>query len=118
SRAARALISAFSSKVVPVSGGSSTASGNARSPEPGRISPSSRTLWSFRLARINFLLADRGHLELAQLVDPGLGQGQHLVERGPGERSALGGRLNLDQTALAGHHHVRIDLSGRILGVV
>ena len=50
--------------------------------------------------------------------DPALGEAEQLVERGAGERRALGRRLHLDQAAVAGHHHVGVDLGGRVLGVV
>ena len=34
------------------------------------------------------------------------------------QRRALGGRLDLDQPAVAGHDDVRVDLGGRVLDVV
>ena len=34
------------------------------------------------------------------------------------ERRPLGGRLNLDQAAVAGHDDVDVDLGGRVLDVV
>ena len=49
--AARALPSAFSAKVSPVSGGSSTSSGSGSSSMPGSASRSSRSLCSLRVAR-------------------------------------------------------------------
>ncbi len=57
-------------------------------------------------------------LHLAQSRDPHLGEPEQLVEMGAGERRALGRRLHLDQAAVAGHHHVGVDLGAGVLAVV
>ena len=51
-------------------------------------------------------------------VDAAGRQREQLVEVRARERRALGGRLHLDQPAVAGHHDVRVDLGGRVLAVV
>ena len=53
-----------------------------------------------------------------QRRDPVGGQRQQVVQMRAGERRALGRRLHLDEPAVAGHHDVRVDLGGRVLGVV
>ena len=47
-----------------------------------------------------------------------LGEREQLVERRARERIALGGRLHLDQPAVAGHHDVHVGVGVRVLGVV
>src|SRR3954451_22511455 len=104
--AARALISAFSAKVVPVSGGSSIPAGKISSSCGRSSTESSRSLCGLREAstkRIGAASAERDGrngllLRHAQALDPGRGQGQQLVERRPGERGALAGGLHLDES--------------------
>src|SRR3954464_399850 len=120
SREARALISALASKVSPVSGGSATSSGSGRRSTPGSSSAISPTLCWLRVARITDAPPSGTDplLHLPQAADPELGQAQQLVERGAGERRPLRRRLHLDQTALAGHHHVGVNFGVRVLAVV
>ena len=49
---------------------------------------------------------------------PVLGEREQLVEVGARERRALGGRLDLDEAAVAGHDDVGVDLGARVLRVV
>src|SRR5215212_2728113 len=125
SAAARALISAFSSNVSPVSGGSSTSSGSGSRSTSGSRRWNSRSLWALRVASTtaaamarSFLPASGLGLHLAQPFDPVRGEREQLVEVGAAERRALGGGLDLDEAAIAGHDHVGVDLRGRVLGVV
>ena len=118
--AARALPSAFSANVSPVSGGSSTSSGSGTSScGASRICRSSRSLCSLRVARTSLTLGAESGASPAP--PPGLGgsrscsmpaggQRQQLVERRARERRALGRGLDLDEAAVAGHHHVRVHL--------
>src|SRR5688572_14483861 len=57
-------------------------------------------------------------LRRADLLDPARGEVEQVVELRPVERSTLGGRLNLDQPAVARHDDVHVDLGGRVLLVV
>src|SRR5918992_5775664 len=120
--AARALPSAFAANVSPCSGGSVTPSGSGSSATPTSTRPSSRSLCSLRVAstsrKTHYLLVDSGRLRGAQPFDAVLGQRQQLVQVRARERRALGGRLHLDQPAVAGHDDVRVDLGGRVLAVV
>ena len=121
SAAARALISAFSSNVSPVSGGSSSASGSGSSGASGSSRWNSRSLWALRVARTSLdvpCLPRRAGLDRAQALDPVLGEREQLVEVRARERRALGGRLDLDEAAVAGHDDVGVDLRARVLGVV
>ena len=43
---------------------------------------------------------------------------EQIVQVGTGQRCALGGRLDLDEAAVPGHDHVRVDLCGGVLAVV
>src|SRR5215208_2194773 len=120
SAAARALISAFSANDVPVSGGSSMPAGSSTTVCGGlRMRANSASLCALRLASISSMAASdlpgkRGAhsfgLGLAELGDSRLGQSEQLVERRAGERRALRRRLDLDQTAVAGHDDVGVDL--------
>src|SRR5579871_3572126 len=72
-------------------------------------------------SRVGTLLARSSNgllLEPLQLVDAFGGQIQQLVEPGAVERNALGSRLHLDEAAVARHHHVHVDVGGRVLRVV
>src|SRR6188768_183749 len=118
--AARALISALASKLSPVSGGSCTSSGSGCRSTPGSSSAISPTLCGLRVARIKAAPPSGSDplLHLPQAADSLLGQAQQLVQRGAGERRPLRRRLHLDQAAVAGHHHVGVDLSVGVLAVV
>ena len=122
SAAARALISAFSSNVSPVSGGSSTASGSGSSGASGSSRWNSRSLWALRVARTSRAMPCGYPVALAWTARrpsmPALGQGEELVEVRARERRALGGRLDLDEAAFAGHDDVGVDLRARVLRVV
>ena len=53
-----------------------------------------------------------------QLPDTDLGEAEHAIELGAAEGFVLGCGLNLDDSALPGHHEVGIRLNIRILLVV
>src|SRR5436190_15419631 len=117
--AVRAFSSAIAAKDSPSSGGSSTPSGSGRRSKPGSSSRISRSLCLLAVAKINGgLPPGDAFLDLAQPRYPHLGEPQQLVERCARERRALGGRLNLDEPTLTGHHHVGIDLGTRVLAVI
>src|SRR5438132_822258 len=124
--AARALARAFAANVSPVSGGSSTPSGSGASSCSGSSAASSRSLCSLRVATTSLMdRSDLAHggpdsLELGgpQPLDAGGRELEQLVERRARERGALGGGLHLDEPAVAGHDHVRVDLGRGVLGVV
>ena len=83
----------------------------------------SRTLCALRVARTSLTAAGaamrRAPATRAQLARcPLRGEREQLVEVRARQRRALGGRLDLDEPALAGHDDVRVDLGGRVLGVV
>src|SRR5438445_585050 len=61
---------------------------------------------------------DRLLLVHRELLDPGRGELEQLVEPLAVERHALGGRLHLDEVPLARHHDVEVDLGVRVLRVV
>ena len=93
-----------------------TSSGSGSS-SYGRISSdSSRSLCSLRVARTSrtaqpaAAAATASSWAVRSALDPVGGEGEQLVERGARERRALGGGLHLDEAAVAGHHHVRVDL--------
>src|SRR3954452_16282802 len=127
SAATRAFTAAFSAKVSPVSGGSSTSSGSGIT-RCGAISgANSRSLWGLRVARTSSTAAsasarragrERGLLRLAELLDPGGCKREQVVEGGARQRRALGRGLDLDETPVAGHDDVGVDLRGRVLRVV
>ena len=101
-----------------------TSSGSGSS-SYGRISSaSSRSLCSLRVARTSrtaqpaAAAATASSWAARSSRDPVGGEREQLVERGARERRALGGGLHLDQAAVAGHHHVRVDLGRGVLGVV
>ena len=54
----------------------------------------------------------------AQAFDAGLREREQLVEVGARQRGPFRGRLDFDQSALAGHDHVGVDLGTRVLRVV
>src|SRR6185312_11850476 len=116
--------SAFSANVSPSSGGSSTSRPSASiSMSPPRFirRSNSRRLCSLWVASSSLIATRNGRrlgcdggrrggdrllLDGAQRGDPALGQHEQLVQVGAGERGALAGRLELDESALAGHHDV------------
>src|SRR5918992_4292223 len=61
---------------------------------------------------------DGAALCLPDFLDPLRGEVEQLVELVTAERSPLGGRLHLDQAAVAGHDHVEVDLGTSVLHVV
>ena len=105
----------------PSSGGELDAPGSGSSATPPSRRANSRSLCV--VARGEDEPHGAGHRVAAawtsrSAVDAVLGEREQLVEVGAGQRRALGGRLDLDQPALAGHHHVGVDLGARVLGVV
>src|SRR3954468_6654177 len=105
--AARALPSAFSANVVPVSGGSSTSGGSATTSCGASSAENSCALWSLRVARTSFMVVsnsgagaraarrNRVVLEQAQPRDAGLGEVQQLIEMRTAQWRALGRGLDL-----------------------
>src|SRR6185437_8760860 len=61
---------------------------------------------------------DRLPLRGGELVDPDRREIEQLVEPGAIERDLLGGRLHLDEPAVAGHDDVQVDVGVRVLRVV
>src|SRR5438874_8776519 len=53
-----------------------------------------------------------------ELLDAPRSELEQVVEAGPAEGRPLGGRLHLDQGAVAGHDDVHVDLGGRVLGII
>ena len=82
-------------------------------PEPQQRRPSRRASGSLIARSCNRLL-----LEALQVLDPGCGEVEQLVEPRAVERHLLGGRLHLDEAPVAGHHDVHVDVGVRVLGVV
>src|SRR5881394_498573 len=115
---ARALSSAIAAKLSPSSGGSSTPSGRPSNSTPGSSSRISRSLCLLPVAKIKGSSAGYPLLHLAQPGDAHLGEAEQLVKRGTGEWRLLRRRLHLDQTAVAGHHHVGVDFGVGFLAVV
>ena len=99
----------------------------ATSSTASRISASSRSLWSLRVATTR-----RGRSAISPAGSrrrprPGLARGAAIAGSArPRSWSSearetgrpLGGRLDLDQPAVAGHDDVGVDLGARVLGVV
>src|SRR5437879_8260379 len=96
-----------SSRSRPIAAPSSAAIAS-RSSESSQ--PSEKTLANDRLDAAELLLADA--------LNPDRSQLEQLVEAVAAERVALGRRLHLDQASVARHHHVQVDVCGRVLGVV
>src|SRR5439155_2161322 len=63
-------------------------------------------------------LGERVFLQADELRDAALGEREKRVELLARERIALGGALHLDESALAGHHHVHVAAAGGVLGIV
>jgi hypothetical protein len=116
--AARALPSAFSANVSPVSGGSSTSSGSATISCGAMSGPNSRTLWALRVERTSLTRPRSPPPEHPQVGDAARRELEERVEVRARQRRALGGGLDLDERALAGHDDVRVDLGGGVLAVV
>src|SRR6476646_1140978 len=57
-------------------------------------------------------------LEALQVLDPGCGQVEQLVEPGAVERHLLRRRLHFDETSVVRHDDVDVDVRVRVLGVV
>ena len=118
---ARALSSAFSSKVVPVS--STPVSWPTTSTSGPRMCWTSSTLWALPVASSTRISAAAGgSLTISCCramisVDARLGQAEQRVELGAGVGRALGGALHLDEAAERGHHHVHVDLGPAVLDV-
>src|SRR5207237_10164329 len=60
------------------------------------------------------------HLALRgdDLADARLGKTEQRVELAPREGHSFGGALHLDEPAVAGHHHVHVDLGAYVLGIL
>src|SRR5450631_3096728 len=119
--ACRALSSAFSRKLVPVSGGAAM----PRSPwamtsngKPASNSRSSRSLPGLLEAMTSRSRRARTELRGMQPGDALGDEIQQLVEFMAPKRVAFGSALNLDECAAAVHYHVHIGLRIRILRVV
>src|SRR5579862_2082795 len=69
-------------------------------------------------ARLRELTGDSLCLQLRDLLDPGRGEAEQLVERLPREGIALRGRLHLDEAAVPRHDDVHVGVGARVLGVV
>src|ERR1700730_9467649 len=125
---ARALSSALSANVLPVSG-TSGASGNSsrptsspRNPASARMRFSSATLWAFLVASTTRELTaterlglQRHVLQAGQLGAPGRAQVEQVVQQRAGERLALGGALDLHEVPGPGADHVHVGLGRRVL---
>src|ERR1700733_12814448 len=131
---ARALSSALSANVLPVSG-TSGASGNSsrptsspRNPASARMRLSSATLCAFLVARttrrrgapVGELAAtarlglQRHVLQARQLRAPGRAQVKQAVQQRAGERLALSGALDLHEVPGPGADHVHVGLGRRV----
>ena len=121
--AARALISAFSANVSPSSGGELDAVGqrvelDARAAAARTRAACARCGWRARAAPMAGATRQRRAWTARSSSIPCCGERQQVVEVGARERRALGGRLDLDEAAVAGHDDVGVDLGGRVLRVV
>src|SRR5262249_8591163 len=86
-------------------------------PRPAAIARRSTTSQPSRLTLFARSI-DRIALHRRELVDPGGGQVEQSVELVAVEPDALGGRLHLDEAAVAGQDHVEVDVRVRVLRVV
>src|ERR1700748_2470825 len=126
---ARALSSALSANVLPVSG-TSGASGNSSRPTSSPANPasarmrlSSATLCAFLVASTTRGPADETiasateglGLEASQLGAAGRPQVEQAVKQGAGEWLALGGALDLHEVPGAGADHVHVGLGRGVL---
>src|SRR3984885_6451817 len=124
---ARALSSALSANVLPVSG-TSGASGNSsrptsspRNPASARMRFSSATLCAFLVASTTRELTaterlglQRHVLQAGQLRTAGRAQVEQAVQQRAGERLALGGALDLHEVTGPGADHVHVGLGRRV----
>src|SRR5581483_759985 len=88
---------------------------------PGSTAATASRRSTFQWPRDAALLARsirRVLLDAFELLDAGGCEVEQLVQPAAFERNALGGRLHLDETALAGHDHVHVDVGARVLLVV
>src|SRR6478735_7264969 len=128
---ARALSSAFSWKLRPVSatsgtsGNSSTPTRSTASPASARIRLSSTTLCALRVARTTVgrdataRSAREGRaLERGQVGAAAGGEVEQRVEHLAVKRLGLGGALDLDEAAVAGHDDVHVGVGAHVLLVV
>src|SRR5262249_42034417 len=128
-------MSAFSTYVVPVSGGNDAPGTAARLTSSTGRSPSrrasSRTLPALRVARTTrrFVALPSGKDPLATRVErtplqrdealnTGAGQSQQRVEPGPAEWRLLRGALDLNDLSGTGHHDVHVDGRAGVLEIV
>ena len=121
--AARALASAFSANVSPVSGGSSTSSGQRARPRAAPAAPRTRAPCARCGSRGRASRRPRGGDRAAPARRaaprcPRAASASSSSRCARDERRALGGRLDLDEPAVAGHDDVGVDLGGGVLGVV
>src|SRR5256714_4668269 len=84
---------------------------------PSTAASASRSRTSHE-SRVGMLCTERVPLRVADLRDPGVGEVEHLVERGSREGRALRRRLHLDEVAASGDDDVHVHLGARVLGVV
>src|SRR5271167_592606 len=131
SAAALAFDAAFASKLSPVSSGSAMPSAPAETVAMAKgaksvdISSTLPWLWLAITSRspvkqraIASAEAERYALLSGELGDTRPGEPQHLGEQRLVERSAFGGRLNLDNPARPGQNEIRVGFGLRILGIV
>src|SRR5688572_24373787 len=127
--ALRALISAFSRKVLPVSGGASMPKSDWRArlqPRPDSNSENSRSLPGLPLAsttRMSTTSAASGSraylgLQLEQLRDALGREVEQRIELVAAERMAFGRALHLDEATTVVHDDVHVGLGAGVLGVV
>ena len=131
--AAWALTTALLSKLFPISSGSSAQYGNGtsewRGQHPSELAhlvhvqggdhqPQCDPIVRNGPARVQARFGRRRRWAALQLRDALCRETQQVVERGARERHLLGGRLHLDQLALARHDDVHVDLGGVVLAVV
>ena len=129
---ARALISAFSAYVLPVSSGSVAPGTSASSMQLVRHVAEQRQqltplgaiergddearLYSLKVRSARASSARRWSATRRRM--PRSARARSVVEAAAAERHLLGGALHLDELAAARHHDVHVDLGRRVLGVV
>src|SRR5690606_13901096 len=122
--ALRAFNRAFSTKLSPVSGMSSTprlpcaTNSNPASPSSRLNSASFPGLPLATTMRFMGLAGECLALDLDQAGDALFGQGGHGIQLAAAERVALGGALQLDEAAAVVHHHVHVGVAVAVLGVI
>src|SRR6266571_626396 len=135
SATARALISAFSANVPPVSAGwgaPGKSARPARSTPMRAVAPAAKILASSAILCAFFVastmrgawfamrqplsqIGEGGLLQLGQLSAAGYGQVEHPVEHRAIEGSAFRGALNFHKPAVARAHHVHVRLGDHVL---